>query len=85
MLDLNALRNELSEVLNISDKLKIDHHKIAKKLQYSYVYIAKVRAEERCTIDTKDNRDLIQSIISAYRKEIEFKLKDLEVTYKEIK
>ena len=84
-MNIKALRDELKEVLDLAKKLVIDHQKIADKLQYSYVYIAKIRAAKRCNNNTQDNRDLIQNIISAYRKEIEVKLKDLDVTYKEIK
>lgn len=84
-MNIKALRTELDKLLKVAKDLVIDHQKIADKLQYSYVYIAKVRAGERCNNDTKDNRDLIQSIIYAYRKEIEVKLRKLDVTFKELK
>tara|TARA_R110000803_G_scaffold63443_5_gene124140 strand:- start:6223 stop:6477 length:255 start_codon:yes stop_codon:yes gene_type:complete len=83
-MEVNIMRDELNEVLGMADKIKVDHQQVADKLKYSYVYIAKIRSGERCNKNTKENQDLMQKIIIAYRKEIEILLTNLNVIYNEI-
>lgn len=82
---MELLRNELKGILKDAEGLNLDHKAIAEELNYSYIYLLKIRAGEKPILDNEENKLLLKTIILKYREVIRKQINELDVTFKEVK
>ena len=81
---MEILRAELKAILKASEGLNLDHKAVAKELNYSYIYLLKIRAGEKPILDNEENKLLLQTIINKYRQVIRTQINDLDVIFKDV-
>lgn len=70
-MSITELKDELTVIVKVADKIKNVHGKVAEKCGISSVYSQKIRNENGAKQDTKENRNLVNKMIKYYRKELE--------------
>ncbi len=77
MNDLKLLKHELSVVVDVAKAFSVSHTEVAKEVGISYDYARQIRKGEKPKQDTSENKQLVQNLITAYRKQIREKQEKL--------
>jgi len=78
-MSIEELTHELQEVSTYATKFKVNHDLVAGLSGVSRIYVNKIKDGSRILADKDKNKELLQTIINNYRKELRKKQRELEI------
>lgn len=75
---IDNLLKELKVVGKEANDVKVNHDKVAVNCGISRNYLDRLRGGSRVLCDDKENRNLIQTLIHTYRRELNYKKVHIE-------